>query len=90
MQAPEYTIKHNLVIIHRRSAWMGLQDRLLKEHGDSIMISWVCRRKLGFSVRQHNAWIPIKRQVERYRLEEQTHLDFYDSAAMSWFLLRYL
>jgi hypothetical protein len=83
-----HTIKHNLLIIHRPADWVVIQQRLIKEHGSSISISWVCRRKLGFTVRKHEAW--IRTREDFYRKEEQIHLDFFDSTALSWFVLRYL
>jgi hypothetical protein len=88
MPAAEYTIKNNLVIIHRRATWDVLQHRLTKDFGMRILLSWVSRRELGFTIRKHQAWIPTKN--DRHRLEEQIHLDFYDSGSLSWFVLRYL
>jgi len=88
MLVADYTVKNNLVIIHKPAVWDLLQHRLIKEFGISIRLSWVCRRELGFTVRRHEAWIPAK--DDRHRLEQQTHLDFYDPQALSWFMLRYL
>jgi hypothetical protein len=83
-----HTIKNNLLIMHRPADWVVLQHRLIQDYGDSISISWVCRRKLGFTVRKHEAWIHV--QGGAYRREPQIHLDFFDSTALSWFVLRYL
>ena len=59
--------------------WIPLQQRLVEEHGLSVMnISWVCRRELGFTIRYH-------RQSETI-----TCLDFYDDAKETFFRIKYL
>lgn len=69
-------------------------------------ISWRLKRELGFTVRNHKGlvkwaddsdednrereeWLPDEFK-NRYHYEEQIHLDFYNEAQMSWFMLKYL
>lgn len=56
-----------------------LMDRLVAEYGMRILLSWVSRRELGFTIRSH-----------RPRSGgEQIFLDFYDEASKTFFLLKY-
>jgi hypothetical protein len=52
----------------------------------------VCRRELGFSVRNHQHWVTFDyaEKIPRKYLEEQVHLDFFNPATQSWFQLKYL
>lgn len=94
------TVKKNLIIFHRPSDWDPVQDRLSKEYGTKIMISYVCKRELGFTVRRHKglephdkaSWAIMKSEGwdHRYYYQDQIHLDFYNNAQMSWFVLKYL
>lgn len=89
------TVKKNLIIFHEISQWEQIRQRLAKEFGASMLISWRMKRELGFTVREHQAWMETKRSdlvhsVARFYPEMQIHLDFFDSQAQSWFLLRYL
>jgi hypothetical protein len=75
------------------------------DYGTTIFtISWRLKRELGFTVRNHKGlvkweddgqgWLN-KEFVEaefknRYHYEDQIHLDFYNEAQMSWFVLKYL
>ena len=51
-------VKKNLIIFHRPSEWAELAERLRTEYGPSIMISFTCKRKLGFTVRHHKGLMP--------------------------------
>ncbi len=56
-----------------------LMNRLVAEYGMRILLSWVSRRELGFTIRSH-----------RPRSGgEQIFLDFYDEASKTFFLLKY-
>jgi hypothetical protein len=65
-----------------------------------MLISSKCKRELGFTVRHHkglvehskDTWEAMKSEGfhNRYHYEEQVHLDFYNEAQMSWFVLKYL
>jgi hypothetical protein len=93
-------VKKNLIIFHRVSDWDPIQDRLSKEYGAKIMISYVCKRELGFTVRRHKGLVPHDQESwaimksegwdHRYYYQDQIHLDFYNDAQMSWFMLKYL
>jgi len=95
------TIKKNLIIFHKPYEWYELAEQLRTEYGISIMlISARCKRELGFTVRHHKGLVPHD-NVEwelmksegwnhRYHYEEQVHLDFYNEAQQTWFVLKYL
>jgi hypothetical protein len=95
------TAKKNLIIFHKPHEWYELAQQLRAEYGISIMlISDRCKRELGFTVRHHKGlaphdpieWEAMKSEgwTHRYHYEEQVHLDFYNEAAMSFFMLKYL
>ena len=94
------TIKKNLIVFHNVDAWSVLFQQLLREHGNKIAISGVCRRELGFTIRRHKGLEPHDESIwevmksegwhHRYHYQEQIHLDFYNPAAQTWFVLKYL
>jgi hypothetical protein len=94
------TVKKNLIIFHRLSDWDPILDQLSKEYGAKIMISYVCKRELGFTVRRHKglephdkeSWAIMKSEGwdHRYYYQDQIHLDFYNDAQQSFFVLKYL
>ena len=95
------TTKKNLIIFHKPYEWFQLANQLRFEYGHSIMlISSRCKRELGFTVRHHKGlaphdaieWEQMKEEgwTHRYHYEEQVHLDFYNEAQQTWFLLKYL
>ena len=95
------TVKKNLIVFHKPYEWYELANRLRAEYGQSIMlISARCRRELGFTVRHHKGLVPhadIEWELmkdegwkHRYYYEDQVHLDFYNEAQQSWFILKYL
>jgi hypothetical protein len=93
-------IKKNLIIFHNPWEWESISERLIEEYGISIMISWKCKRKLGFTVRHHKGLVPFETGVaefdhnkdlkNRYYYEPQIHLDFYNEAQQSFFMLKYI
>jgi hypothetical protein len=94
------TVKSGLIIFHNVDEWSVLFRQLLTDFGAKIAISSVCRRELGFTVRRHKGleehtkeiWEVMKSEGwhHRYHYQEQIHLDFYNAAAQTWFVLRYL
>ena len=95
------TVKKNLIVFHKPDEWYKLADRLRTEYGLSIiLISTRCKQELGFTVRHHKGlapndtveWNLIKEQdwTHRYHYEDQVHLDFYNEAQHTWFVLKYL
>jgi len=94
------TIKKNLIIFHKVDEWSELFKKILQEHGNKIAISTVCRRELGFSIRRHKGLVPHPLDTwevmksegwkHRYHYQDQIHLDFYDPAQQTRFVLKYL
>jgi hypothetical protein len=94
-------IKRNLIIFRIPAEWEKISARIVKEHGASILISWKCRRELGFTIRHHKGLVKwsdnndnkdcIESDLKnRYHYEDQIHLDFYSESAMSFFMLKYI
>ena len=90
-----------MIIFHSPYEWYELANRLRTEYGQSIMlISAKCKRELGFTVRHHKGlekrneveWAIMKLEGwdNRYYYQDQVHLDFYNEAQMSFFVLKYL
>ena len=98
-------IKKNLIVFREPYDWYELAGRLRSEYGLSIMlISSKCKRELGFTVRHHKGLVKWEDDGQgwlnkefaeaefknRYYYEEQVHLDFYNEAQMTMFVLKYL
>ena len=82
-------VKKNLIIFRDPAKdWTPIRKRLIKEYGQSIVLMYAMRERLGFSTRYHTEWIPTS--LGNKYPEEQIHLDFYNESAQSWFQLRYL
>lgn len=90
------TIKHNLIIFEYPYEWEEISAKLIKDYGPSILISWKCKRELGFTVRHHQGLKQADYSKEfidlkgRYYYSTEVHLDFYSEAAQSFFVLKYL
>ena len=89
-------IKHNLIIFEKPHEWEKISAELVKQYGISILISWKCKRELGFSVRHHKGLVPIDSDGEygnlngRFYYSDQVHLDFFSESAQSFFVLKYI
>ena len=89
-------VKHNLIIFERPSEWEDISAKLIEQYGPSILISWKCKRELGFTVRHHQGLQPYDGDGEyanlkgRYYYSPEVHLDFYSESAQSFFVLKYL
>ena len=68
----------------KRKLW----PRIVADYGKGVMISYVCKERLGFTVREHRA--PISDDGHFWDYQTQIHLDFYNEAQMSFFVLKYL
>lgn len=97
------TIKKNLIIFHKPREWLEIYASIQRDFGVKMSISFVIKRELGFTVRNHKGLVPFEkpgpndlistnRYSERHThyYEDQVHLDFYSEAAQSWFQLKYL
>ena len=95
------TVKKSLIIFHNLQEFEDLHHRLIDEYGRATMlVSWRMRRELGFTIRNHKGlvehdeseWQVMKSEGwdHRYHYESQVHLDFYNEAQQSWFVLKYL
>jgi len=94
------TVKKNLIIFHKVDEWSELYQRILQDHGSKVAISFVCKRELGFTIRRHKGleehpkeiWEVMKSEGwhHRYHYQDQIHLDFYNEAQQTWFVLKYL
>lgn len=80
------------------SEWLKLRQRLQKEHSLSVMlIRSRMREVLGFTVRTHAKWVD-KRSESAWEYDNkhhgyyrnEIHLDFYDEAMRSFFILKYM
>ena len=89
-------IKKNLIIFENPLDWERINEQLIEQYGHSILISWKCKRELGFTVRHHQGLHPYDGDGEyanlsgRYYYSPEIHLDFYDDAKQSFFVLKYL
>ena len=95
------TIKHNLIIFHRPREWDELQQRLIKEYGQSvILIRDKCRRELGFTPRHHKGLIPYldkwghgvvrnsgatKEQADRFIAENKHKMAYDDQVHLDFY-----
>ena len=93
---PQIIVKKNLIIFQDKSLWLPIRKQIIAQHGLYYLISTVSKRELGFTIRLHNQWITINKNISgddivpRGYLQEQIHLDFYNEAALTWFQLKYL
>jgi hypothetical protein len=95
------TVKKNLIIFHSVREFEELHRCLLEEHGRATMlVSWRMKRELGFTIRHHKGLVPHDESEwavmksegwnHRYHYEDQVHLDFYNQAQQTFFVLKYL
>lgn len=56
--------------MHQRT-WNRLQKRLHEEYPPSYFIREKMKEKLGFTVREHNAWVENKNYVQEYAAYEE-------------------
>ena len=95
------TTKKNLIIFHDPEEWLIVLVRLEKDFGHAIRMRHIMRRELGFTARDHRGLVPNRKADptlllttweyhQGYHYEQQVHLDFYNEASQSWFILKYL
>jgi hypothetical protein len=73
-------------IIYTPNAWDKVWQQIRKDHSNSIIIRSVMKRKLGFTIREHRAWVP---KMDGGYYDFQIHLDFYEEKYKTLFLLKY-
>ena len=95
------TTKKNLIIFHDPDEWHTVLERLTQDFGTVIRMRHIMRRELGFTARDHRGLVPNRKadptllltsweHRQGYHYEQQVHLDFYNEASQSWFILKYL
>jgi hypothetical protein len=90
------TVKTDLIIFDSEELWEPIQKKIVAEYGVSHLFRWVSRRELGFTVRLHQHWITINKNAYGYDItprrhcQNQVHLDFFSTSALTWFQLKYL
>ena len=90
---PKVIVKKNLIIFCSPAHWDLVWEKILADNKPGIVVSWVLKRELGFTVRRHDEWVSFVPQgsvVPRNRCIRQVHLDFFNEAALTWFQLKYL
>ena len=72
--------------------WHEIIQQIAKHHPKSVwMVRPKMRKVLGFTPRDHEEWVVIDHTGDRERrmLKKEVHLDFYDEAKRTMFLLKY-
>jgi hypothetical protein len=73
-------------IVLTHSEWEKLRNQLYKDYSRSIiMISWKMKEKLGFTVREYQAW----REDSILYKTSDIRLDFYSEPKRTMFMLKY-
>ena len=97
----QVTTKKNLIIFHDPEDWYRVLDRLAEDFGQAIRMRFIMKRELGFTARDHRGLVPNRKlggvldsfaieDAPGHHYEQQVHLDFYNEASQSWFILKYL
>ena len=64
-----------------------LWPRIKADYGNGVMVSWTCKERLGFTVREHK--VPVSDDGHFWEYQVEIHLDFYDEQKRTFFLLKY-
>ena len=74
-------------IILSHGQWEKLKNRLTNDYSPSVMmISWKMRDKLGFTVREYQAWREVG---SKWNAVSDIRLDFWNEPKRTMFLLKY-
>lgn len=90
------TVKTDLIIFDSEELWEPIKQKIVAEYGTSHLLRWVMRRELGFTVRLHQNWMTVNKNNQgdaltpRWYFQNQVHLDFFSTSALTWFQLKYL
>jgi len=75
-------------IVLSEPAWYKLKYHLFQTHPKSVMLTrWKMKEVLGFTDRLHTEWIDTPNS--KVYAQRQVHLDFFDEAKRTFFLLKY-
>jgi hypothetical protein len=89
-------------IVLTPNEWDHIKEKIVSQYGRGVLlISWRCKRELGFTVRTHVEWANETKkdyhlsdiELGVYQIKERIttiRLDFYDAQAETMFRLRYL
>ena len=77
-------IKHHEL---SHAEWEKIKAQLTQQFGTKILINWVMRRELNFSIREHQRWDDTRPTYSDRR--SVMCVDFYSEEARTYFLLRY-
>jgi hypothetical protein len=77
--------------------WQQINIEIAKHHPRSVwMVRPNMRKVLGFTPREHEEWLgyyndanPEDKKAGRHGYKKSIHLDFYDDAKRTMFLLKY-
>ena len=87
----EAKVKENLIIFENTDVWELVQEKIKQDFGDKILaISWRLKKELGFTVRYHRGLMPWDDDNTKFYYQNQVHLDFFNEAAHTWFVLKYI
>jgi len=79
-------------IVMSEPDWLKLRQHLFQTQPRSVMLTrWKMKEVLGFTDRLHTVWIDNK--INKWGgmgyEQRQIHLDFFDEAKLTFFLLKY-
>jgi hypothetical protein len=71
--------------------WISVNRKIAEQYPPSVrLVRPKMRKVLGFTPREHSVWINVKGYWgESTREHKEIHLDFYDEAQHTMFLLKY-
>jgi hypothetical protein len=77
--------------------WHLIRQEIDKHHPRSVsMVRWKMREVLGFTTREHEEWLGYydnasaeDRRSGKHGYKKSIHLDFFDEAKRTMFLLKY-
>jgi hypothetical protein len=58
------TVKQRLIIFHHSGDWMEIYSKILKDYGMGMAVRTRLRRELGFTYREHQHWVELKKWTE--------------------------
>lgn len=67
-----------------------IKEDLVATYGQKILISFVCRRELGFTFREHQQYNPESESNQWRDRYSSWYVDFYSDQAETMFRLKYL